>query len=38
MSKTNQEEIIKLIKKHLPNTIIKRLKYSTSGLKEIIIE
>lgn len=38
MSESNRNEIIELIKTHLPKTIIKRLKYSRSNLKEVIIE
>jgi len=36
MSQSSRTEIIELIKTHLPNVIIKRLKYDRKNLKEII--
>ncbi len=38
ISKTKQVEIIELIKKHLPEVKIKKLKYSKPHLKEIFLE
>ncbi|MFD2562956.1 DUF2971 domain-containing protein [Aquimarina rubra] len=37
MSKTQQEEIIELIREHLPHVTIRRLKYDRPNLKEVII-